>query len=81
MITRPEHLGRFQFVILCSQRAAQLIKGCVPTIDGGTHKKTVVAQMEVSAGTIGQYTAPPVVAGALDEGDVTPETELVPAAV
>lgn len=49
MIQRPSSLGAFEFVVLSTLRAAQLMKGCIPKIDGGTHKSTVIAQIEVAA--------------------------------
>ena len=30
-------------------RSAQLVKGCVPLVEVGTHKKTTTALMEVAA--------------------------------
>ena len=51
MIQRPQTLGKFEFVILSTLRAAQLMKGCIPTVAAG-HKPTVTAQLEVAAGNI-----------------------------
>jgi hypothetical protein len=48
---RPSGIGAFQFVILASLRAAQLMRGCLPRIEG-THKNTVIAQLEVSRGMV-----------------------------
>ena len=62
MISRPEHLGKFEFVILSSLRAAQLLRGCVPRIEGA-HKATVIAQIEVSEGKVQLAPKP----GPLDE--------------
>jgi DNA-directed RNA polymerase subunit K/omega len=64
-------------VILASLRAAQLMRGCRPRIDG-VHKNTVIAQLEVSQGKVGFQ--PP------DDVDVVPDTlpseaEEVPALV
>lgn len=50
---RPSGMGGFQFVILASLRAAQLMRGCLPRVDGG-HKKTVTALLEVSQGKVVQ---------------------------
>jgi DNA-directed RNA polymerase subunit K/omega len=48
MIHRPAELSVFEFVILSGLRAAQLMRGCIPRIDG-SHKVTMMAQMEVAA--------------------------------
>ena len=58
---RPSDIGRFQFVVLSSLRAAQLLRGCVPRIDGG-HKRTVTAQLEISSGMVKQDFTPLAVA-------------------
>jgi DNA-directed RNA polymerase omega subunit len=52
VIQRPEHLGKFEFVILATLRAAQLMRGCIPMVVPGDHKATVIAQVEVAAGKI-----------------------------
>jgi DNA-directed RNA polymerase subunit K/omega len=41
----------FEFVVVSVLRAQQLMKGCIPHLDG-THKAITMAQMEVSAGKI-----------------------------
>ncbi len=43
----------FQFVVLATHRAAQLMRGCRPRVDGD-HKATVIAQLEVSEGKVTQ---------------------------
>jgi hypothetical protein len=48
---RPSEIGAFRFVVLSSLRAAQLIRGCLPRVEGG-HKKTITAQLEVSLGKV-----------------------------
>jgi hypothetical protein len=48
---RPAGIGAFQFVILASLRATQLMRGCLPRIEG-VHKNTVIAQLEVSQGMV-----------------------------
>ncbi len=48
---RPSGMGGFEFVVLASLRAAQLMRGCRPRVDGG-HKNTVIAQREVSEGKV-----------------------------
>jgi hypothetical protein len=49
-------MGAFEFVILSKLRAAQLMRGCRPRVDG-LHKATVTAQLEVSAGKVSQWLA------------------------
>jgi len=58
VIQRPSGVGAFQFVVLASLRAAQLVRGCRPKVDG-LHKVTVIAQLEVSAGIVTQVFTPP----------------------
>ena len=53
---RPAGIGAFEFVILASLRAAQLMRGCRPKIDG-FHKNTVIAQLEVAQGKVGAQSA------------------------
>ena len=62
---RPAGIGKFQFVILASLRAAQLMRGCLPRIEG-PHKNTVMAQLEVSAGKVVQEFAPVPAPAAVD---------------
>jgi len=57
VIQRPDGVGAFQFVILSTLRAAQLIRGCRPRVDG-MHKATVTAQIEVSEGKVTQMFTP-----------------------
>ena len=56
MIQRPPGVGAFEFVIMSTLRAAQLMKGCRPRIDG-LHKATVMAQHEVAEGKVGRLSA------------------------
>jgi hypothetical protein len=51
LMQRPPGVGTFEFVILASLRAAQLMRGCRPKIDA-VHKNTVTAQLEVSQGKV-----------------------------
>ena len=53
MIQRPPGVGAFQFVVLATLRAAQLMRGCRPRVDG-VHKATIIAQFEVAAGLVRQ---------------------------
>ena len=51
MVVRPPLLNAYEFVVVASLRAHQLMGGCVPLV-GGEHKKTVIAQLEVATGRI-----------------------------
>ena len=73
MIQRPLGVGAFQFVVLARLRAAQLIRGCRPRVDG-LHKATVIAQLEVAAGKVMQAFDPPAVVGEpVDNGSAPAE--------
>ncbi len=51
VIQAPAGIGNFHFVVLSMLRAAQLIRGCLPKVEG-LHKPTVIAQFEVAEGKI-----------------------------
>jgi DNA-directed RNA polymerase subunit K/omega len=51
VIQRPSYIGAFEFVILAGLRAAQLLRGCTPRVEG-LHKTIVTAQIEVAAGKV-----------------------------
>ena len=51
MVTRPVQMEAFEYVAVAALRAQQLMKGCIPRLDG-EHKAITMAQMEVSAGKI-----------------------------
>ncbi len=54
-------------MVLSALRAAQLIRGCTPRVDGD-HKNTVIAQVEVAEGKVMQvFDVAPL---ALDEAAV-----------
>jgi hypothetical protein len=69
MINRPKNVGAFQFVVLATLRAAQLMRGCTPRVDG-IHKATIIAQLEVSEGKVLQLFAPPDVIGPVVEAAI-----------
>lgn len=52
MVQRPAGLGILEFTVMAGLRSAQLVKGCVPLVEVGLHKKTTTALMEVAAGKI-----------------------------
>jgi len=49
MVQRPAGLGILEFAVMAGLRSAQLVKGCVPLVEVGTHKKTTTALMEVAS--------------------------------
>ena len=51
VISRPAGTSAFEFVVLSSLRAAQLMKGCLPRVEP-RHKKTQTAQLEVATGKV-----------------------------
>jgi len=51
VVHRPTQFSAFEFVVLSGLRAAQLMRGCTPRIDGG-HKTIVTAQLEVASGKV-----------------------------
>jgi DNA-directed RNA polymerase subunit K/omega len=51
MVERPAHLSKFEFVVLSSLRAVQLLRGSTPRVDG-VHKRVIIAQMEVASGLV-----------------------------
>jgi hypothetical protein len=62
VIHRPTDIGAFQFVVLATLRAAQLMRGCRPRVDA-THKATVTAQLELAGGRVSQAHSAPTVTG------------------
>ena len=51
MVRRPAQSGAFEFAVVSSLRAAQLIRGCIPRVES-THKLIMTAQLEVAAGKV-----------------------------
>ena len=76
---RPAGIGAFEFVILASLRAAQLMRGCRPKIEG-FHKNTVLAQLEVAQGKVNAQSAEEAALEALPDTGPAAE-EPVPALV
>jgi DNA-directed RNA polymerase omega subunit len=52
VIQRPPGFGAFEFVVLSTLRAQQLIRGGTPRVDEGGHKKCVIAQSEIAEGKV-----------------------------
>jgi RNA polymerase Rpb6 len=69
-------MGAFQFVVLATLRAGQLIKGCEPRVEGG-HKAIVTAQVEVAEGKVLQLFAGPEVLSEPATAGAAPVEELV----
>jgi DNA-directed RNA polymerase subunit K/omega len=51
VIHRPPEGSAFEFVVVSGLRAAQLMRGSTPRVEG-VHKNTVIAQLEVAAGKV-----------------------------
>jgi DNA-directed RNA polymerase subunit K/omega len=58
VVSRPTRIEAFEFVVVSVLRAQQLMKGCLPRIDG-EHKAITMAQMEVSAGKVAREATDP----------------------
>ena len=60
MVIRPTHLNAYEFVVISSLRAQQLLAGSVPRLPG-QHGAATMAQMEVADGHVtndATHTAP-----------------------
>ncbi len=51
MVQRPHSTNAFEFAVVASLPAAQLMRGCTPQVTS-THKVIITAQLEVAAGKI-----------------------------
>ena len=56
MVTRPPAFNPYEYVVIASLRAKQLLSGCVPRAEG-EHSASTMAQMEVSAGKVARACA------------------------
>jgi DNA-directed RNA polymerase subunit K/omega len=56
IVIRPKHINAYEFVVVASLRAKQLLAGCTPRLDGD-HSPATMAQMEVAAGSVGRADA------------------------
>ena len=61
MIRPPAGTNPFEFIILSGQRAAQLMRGCVPKVDTD-HKLVSKAQLEVATGKVAPLPIEPAAA-------------------
>jgi len=51
VVHRPSGSGAFEFVVVSGLRAAQLMRGSRPRVEG-SHKVITTAQLEVAAGKV-----------------------------
>ncbi len=58
VIDRPDHMAAFEFVVVSSLRAVQLVRGCTPRVPAG-HRHTTTARAEVATGMVRREPAPP----------------------
>ena len=58
MISRPDHMAAFEFVVVSSLRASQLVRGSTPRVARG-HRHTTTAREEVATGMVVREPAPP----------------------
>lgn len=59
MVERPVGMNQFEFVIVSSLRAKQLMRGCIPRVAVG-HKVITTAQIEVATGKVAKADPVPV---------------------
>ena len=55
MVNRPREYNSYEFVVVASLRAKQLLAGCVPQVEGD-HNAAITAQMEVADGRVARAT-------------------------
>ena len=51
MVNRPREYNSYEFVVISSLRAKQLLAGCTAHVEG-EHTAAVMAQMEVAGGHV-----------------------------
>jgi DNA-directed RNA polymerase subunit K/omega len=64
VVHRPSESSAFEFVVVSGLRAAQLMRGSRPRVEG-SHKVITTAQLEVAAGKVARV---PLATPALIEG-------------
>jgi DNA-directed RNA polymerase subunit K/omega len=64
VVHRPSESSAFEFVVVSGLRAAQLMRGSRPRVEG-SHKVITTAQLEVAAGKVARI---PLLTPALIEG-------------
>ena len=75
MVNRPVGTNPFEFIVLSSLRAAQLMRGCTPRVEAAT-KKTTTAQMEVAAGLVSRCEKDPQAVLEAPDAIVAPVAEV-----
>jgi DNA-directed RNA polymerase subunit K/omega len=58
MVRRPEGINAFEFAVVSTLRAKQLMRGCTPRVES-TQKTIMTAQLEVAAGKVARLIPPP----------------------
>jgi DNA-directed RNA polymerase subunit K/omega len=56
VVNRPAGTNPFEFIVVASLRAAQLMRGCTPLVEPGSRVITT-AQLEVAAGKVARVPA------------------------
>lgn len=56
MVIRPPAFNPYEFVVIASLRAKQLLSGSAPRAEG-EHSASTMAQMEVAGGKVGRASA------------------------
>jgi DNA-directed RNA polymerase subunit K/omega len=51
MVNRPAAMSAYEFAVVSSLRATQLMRGCIPLVTS-TQKTIMTAQLEVAAGLV-----------------------------
>ena len=70
VVQRPVEFNAFEFAVLASLRAAQLVRGCTPRVNGASNvaviaqlevaERKVVRQTQAGAGVVADPEPPPV---------------------
>lgn len=56
LVARPAGFNAYEFAVVASLRAKQLLSGCVPRV-AGDHNASTKAQMEVAGGKVARVNA------------------------
>ena len=58
MVKRPPEMSAYEFAVVASLRAAQLMRGCIPLVST-TQKAIMTAQLEVAQGLVARVPLEP----------------------